>query len=41
MIFRETEHLKALDHPNIVKILSCYAPKGLDVVFIMEYMEGG
>jgi serine/threonine protein kinase len=38
IIFRETENLKALNHPNIVKILNFYAPKGLDVVFVMEYM---
>lgn len=41
IIFRETENLKALTHPNIVRILNFYAPKGLEVVFVMEYMEGG
>jgi serine/threonine protein kinase len=41
IIFRETENLKALKHPNIVKILNFYAPKGLEVVFVMEFMGGG
>ena len=35
IIFRETENLKALKHPNIVKILNFYAPTGFEVVFVM------
>lgn len=35
IIFRETENLKTLSHPNIVKILNFYAPKGLEVVVVM------
>lgn len=41
MVFREAELLKSLDHQNIVKILSCYTLSNMQVVFIMEYLEGG
>ncbi len=41
MIFKEAENLKALNHPNIVKILNCYAMSDMRVVIVMEYLEGG
>lgn len=41
MIFKEAEMLKSLNHPNIVKVLNCYAFKTMECVFIMEYLEGG
>jgi MAP/microtubule affinity-regulating kinase len=41
MVFREAELLKSLDHPNIVKIISCYTLKNMQVIFVMEYLEGG
>ena len=41
MVFREAELLKSLDHPNIVKIISCYTLQNMQVIFIMEYLEGG
>ena len=41
MVFREAEMLKTLRHKNIVKIKNCYTLKSMQVVFIMEYMEGG
>lgn len=40
-VFREVENLKALRHPNIVRIENCYALKQMKVVLIMEYLEGG
>ena len=40
-IFREVESLKALQHPNIVRIHNCYALREMQVVLIMEYLEGG
>ena len=41
MIFAESEVLKALRHKNIVKLYQCYTLKNLNVVFVMEYLEGG
>lgn len=41
MIFREAANLKSLNHPNIVKILNCYAMNDMRVVIVMEYLEGG
>jgi serine/threonine protein kinase len=41
MVFREAELLKSLDHRNIVKIYSCYTLQNMQVIFIMEYLEGG
>ena len=41
MVFREAELLKSLDHRNIVKIYNCYTLSNMQVVFIMEYLEGG
>jgi serine/threonine protein kinase len=41
MIFKEAENLKGLNHPNIVKILNCYALSDMRVVIVMEYLEGG
>ena len=41
MIFREVETLKTLSHPNIVKILNCYALANMQMVVVMEYLEGG
>ena len=33
--------LKAMNHKNIVKILNCYSLKNNQVVFVMEYLQGG
>ncbi|EGR27938.1 protein kinase domain protein [Ichthyophthirius multifiliis] len=41
MVFREAEIVKSLNHKNIVKIKSCYTLSNMQVVFIMEYLEGG
>ena len=38
MIFKESEYLKSLSHPNIIKILRCYALKNMRFVVVMEYM---
>lgn len=40
-VFREGEILKSLNHPNIVKIINCYTLSNMQVVFVMEYLEGG
>ena len=41
MVFREAEIVKSLNHKNIVKVLNCYTLPNLQVVFIMEYLQGG
>ena len=41
MVFREAEMLKSLRHKNIVNIYKCYTLSNMQVVFIMEYLEGG
>lgn len=41
MIFREAENMKSLTHPNIVKIINCYALQNMKFVVVMEYLEGG
>ena len=41
MVFKEANMLKAMNHKNIVKILNCYSLKNDQVVFVMEYLEGG
>lgn len=50
MVFREAEVLKQLNHKNIVKILNSFTLSNMQVlelilyiqvVFIMEYLEGG
>ncbi len=41
MVFREAETLRTLTHKNIVKIINFYSLKNMEVVFIMEYLEGG
>lgn len=41
MVFREAEMLKSLHHRNIVRIHNCYTLPNMEVVFIMEYLEGG
>ena len=41
MVFREAEMLKSLSHKNIVKLINCFAIKSKEMVFIMEYLEGG
>ena len=33
--------LKAMNHKNIVKILNCYSLKNDQIVFVMEYLQGG
>jgi MAP/microtubule affinity-regulating kinase len=33
--------LKSLRHKNIVNIYKCYTLANMQVVFIMEYLEGG
>lgn len=35
MVFREVENLKALTHPNIVKILNCYTLSNMQLVVVM------
>jgi len=41
MVFREAEIMKSLEHKNIVKIKNCFTLSDMQVVFIMEYLEGG
>ena len=41
MVFREAEIVKSLNHKNIVKIKNCYTLCNMQVVFIMEFLEGG
>jgi MAP/microtubule affinity-regulating kinase len=41
MVFAESEMLKSLVHKNIVKIYKCFTLSNMQVVFIMEYCEGG
>jgi len=41
MVFREAEILKSLNHKNIVKILNSFTLANMQVVFVMEYLEGG
>lgn len=41
MIFKESEILKSLNHPNIVRILNCFAMSDMKVIIVMEYLEGG
>jgi MAP/microtubule affinity-regulating kinase len=41
MVFREAEMLKSLVHKNIVKIYNCFTLANMQVVFVMEYLEGG
>lgn len=41
MVFREVENLKTLSHPNIVKIENCYTLSNMQLVIVMEYLQGG
>jgi MAP/microtubule affinity-regulating kinase len=41
MVFREVETLKALNHPNIVKIMNCYTLTNMQLIVVMEYLSGG
>ena len=41
MVFREAEMLKALRHKHIVVIKNTYTLHNMQVIFIMEYLEGG
>lgn len=41
MVFREVENLKALNHTNIVKIMNCYTLSNMQLVVVMEYLQGG
>ena len=41
MVFREVEMLKSLNHKNIVKILNCYTLPNMEVIIVMEFLEGG
>jgi MAP/microtubule affinity-regulating kinase len=41
MVFREAEMLKSLVHHNIVKIYNCFTLTNMQVVYVMEYLEGG
>lgn len=41
MFFREVETLKTLSHPNIVKIINCYALTSMQLIVVMEYLAGG
>ena len=40
-LFQEAQTLKSLKHKNIVQIYNCFALANMEVVFIMEYLEGG
>lgn len=40
-IFVEAEVLRSLNHPNIVKVHKCLTLRNMEVVIIMEYLEGG
>jgi serine/threonine protein kinase len=33
--------LRSLSHPNIVKVHKCLTLRNMEVVIIMEYLEGG
>lgn len=41
MVFREAEMLKHLHHPNIVSIFNFFTLNNMNVVFVMEYLQGG
>jgi len=41
MVFREAEIMKSLNHKNIVKIKNCFTLSDMQVVFVMEYLQGG
>jgi serine/threonine protein kinase len=41
MVYSEMAILKNLDHPGIVKIYDSYTLPPLQVVLVMEYLEGG
>lgn len=41
LVFREAEVMKNLRHKNIIKILNCYTLPSMQVVLIMEFLEGG
>jgi MAP/microtubule affinity-regulating kinase len=41
MVFREAELMKSLLHKNIVRIYNCYTLSNMQVVIVMEYLEGG
>ncbi|CAD8091601.1 unnamed protein product [Paramecium primaurelia] len=41
LVFREAEVMKNLRHNNIVKILNCYTLPNMQVVLIMEFLQGG
>lgn len=40
-IFVEAEILKSLRHQNIVRVEKCLTMKNMEVVIIMEFLEGG
>lgn len=40
-IFVEAEILKSLKHQNIVEVSKCLTLKNMEVVIIMEFLEGG
>lgn len=40
MAFQEVENLKNLHHPNIVRILNCFPQASMQVIIVMEYIEG-
>ena len=40
-IFVEAEILKSLKNPNIVEVHKCLTMRNMEVVIIMEYLEGG
>ncbi|CAD8096001.1 unnamed protein product [Paramecium sonneborni] len=41
LVFREAEVMKNLRHNNIIKILNCYTLPNMQVVLIMEFLQGG
>ncbi|CAD8106440.1 unnamed protein product [Paramecium primaurelia] len=41
LVFREAEVMKNLRHKNIIKIINCYTLPSMQVILIMEFLEGG
>lgn len=41
LLFREAELMKNLRHNNIIKVINCYTLPNMQVVLVMEYLQGG
>ena len=41
LVFREAYLLKSLSHKHIVKFYNCYPLSNMQVIVVMEYLEGG